>query len=122
MVAVSGCVVAGVGPISLSGSDREPLGNDGRNTPPLAKVAREVRPATTPQTAGSEAPEGGGDVREESPTAATEPEPPEEVLAPDTPPTAPEFGVESAAQPTGSQPAQTDPGSDAGAVAGEFGP
>ena len=32
MVAVSGCVVAGVGPISLSGSDRERLGNDGRNT------------------------------------------------------------------------------------------
>ncbi len=122
MVAVSGCVVAGVGPISLSGSDREPLGNAGRNTPPLAKVAREVRPATPPQTAGSEAPESGGDARQESPTAAPEPEPPEEVLAPDTPPTAPEFGVESAAQPTGSQPAQTDPGSDAGAVAGEFGP
>jgi DNA-directed RNA polymerase specialized sigma24 family protein len=123
VVAISSCVAAGVGPISLSASSGERLEKGGRNSPPLAEVASDVRPSAAPQTAGSEAPEPPTDAgREGSQSAAAKPSPPEEVLAPETPPTTQELGVESVAQPTGSPPVQTDPSSDAGAIAGEFAP
>jgi hypothetical protein len=125
IVALSTCVVAGVGPISLGGpSDDKPLDRDGRSTPRLADVARDIRPDAPPQTAEPDAPQtqpgGGRDQGSES--AASESKPPEEVLDPGTPPATQELGVESAAQPTGAAPTQTDSGSGSGAVAEEFGP
>jgi hypothetical protein len=116
-------VITGVAPVSLSGPPGQSLERDGRNAPPLAKVVREVRPSTPPQETGSTVTQNPAPERHEgSESAATKAEPPEEVLAPDTPPTTQELGVESAAQPVGSGPAQTDAGSGQGAVAEEFGP
>ncbi len=123
LVAISSCVVAGVGPLSLSDPAEKSLENDGRNSPPLAKIARQVRPDTAPQVAGSDVPQTEGDARQESSQdGATKAKPPEEVLASETPPITQELGVESAAAPVGSPPAQTDSGSGEGAVAQEFGP
>lgn len=124
VVAVSSCLVAGVGPVSLPGATAGALEKEGRKLPRLAKLAREVRPSSPPQTAGPTLPENPADGRqaEESQSPATEPSPPEAVLAPETPPATAEFGAESAAQPVGSPPAQTDAGSGQGAVAQEFGP
>ena len=123
VVAISSCVAAGLGPISHSGSPDMSLEKGGRNSPSLAKVARDVRPSEPPQEAGSTVPQNEADVRQESSqSAASKAKPSEEVLAPGTPPTTQELGVESAAQPVGSPPTQTDAGSSEGAVAQEFGP
>ena len=99
------------------------LEKGGRNSPPLAKVARDVRPSEPPQVADSTVSQNEADGRQESSqSVASKAKPPEEVLASDTPPTTQELGVESAAQPVGSPPTQTDAGSSEGAVAQEFGP
>lgn len=123
LVAVSGCIAAGIGPVSPSGETGESLKEGRRHLPPLAKVVQEVRPSTPPQTAVPDVPESQVEGREENAESAeTEAAPPADVLAPDTPATTAEFGTESAAQPVGSPPAQTDATSDGGAVAQEFGP
>ncbi len=122
LAAVSSCIVAGVGPISLSDSETKALNREGRSSPPVARVVREIRPATPAQNASPGAPAAvPTDARGDSEGAASESEP-AAVLAPETPPTTQELGVESAAQPAGAPPAQTDSGSGAGAVAAEFGP
>lgn len=121
VVAVSSCVVAGLGPISLSGSADEPLRKNGRNAPPFAKVASDVRPSSPPQEAGP-APHGAASARQESDGGGATKASPETVLAPDTPPATEELGVESGAQPVGTPAAQTDAGSGAGAIGEEFGP
>ena len=125
VVAISSCVVAGVGPITPGSAGAEPLDRSGRNSPPLAKVARDIRPEAPPQSATPEAPHAEvEEARDESSDdgVATETAASEPVLAPDTPPATQELGVESAAQPVGTPPAQTSSSSDSGAVAQEFGP
>ncbi|HYH62121.1 MAG TPA: hypothetical protein VD766_09665, partial [Solirubrobacterales bacterium] len=121
--AASACLVAGIGPVSLSDSPDNPVDQGRKKTPPLAQLdlddVRTEDPgphgplSTEPAPAGSASRQGSD---EDVPVAEEAP------IAPDAPPVVPEFGVESGAQPVGEPPAQTDPGSGSGAVAGEFGP
>lgn len=127
VVAVSTCVVAGVGPIALPDAPGQPVKNPTDDVAPVAEIIRDIRPLSPPQEtspAPPPAPQGPEEdqrVEEKSETPAQS-APPEPVLAPETPPATQELGVESAAAPVGSPPAQTSSSSGDGAVAQEFGP
>lgn len=125
-IAASACVTAGVGPISFEGPQIGLIHERQKRTPPIAQLdLHDPRPDAvlldeppTPEPpAAPAAPEEARSESEE--TVPVTQEPP---LAPDTPPVTQELGVESAAQPVGAPPAQTDSGSGGGAVATEFGP
>jgi len=116
-------VVAGVGPVSLSGPPDDQVDLGQKKTPPLARLDLEDVRSEDPGPGGplSLDPGPGGNASrrgsdEDVPVAREAP------LAPDTPPVTQELGVESAAEPVGQPPVQTDPGSGSGAVADEFGP
>jgi RNA polymerase sigma factor (sigma-70 family) len=122
--AASACVVAGVGPIALPGPADHAVKEATKNSPQLRRVAKDIRPLTPsgeaqPEPPSGPAPEG---VRPAGEPTVAEETPPQTVLAPETPPTTQQFGVESSAAPAGSPPPQTSPSSGQGAVAQEFGP
>ncbi len=140
LVAVSACIVTGVGPISLEGSSGRPVDTPDDKAAPIAEIIRNLRPEAPPREAAASPtnferesknePDSGqkSASRAEPSSAPPPPSPPapgtpEPVLAPETPPTSQEFGVERGATAAGGgPPAQTDPGSGDGAVAEEFGP
>jgi RNA polymerase sigma factor (sigma-70 family) len=141
LVAASVCVVAVLGPTSSDGSAEAPTAAPSDVVTPAAEAIRhvpvdQVLAESNPEPQRSEGRDpsrgsDGGNARSSGDSPASEPPAPSQspapepqpVLAPSTPPTTQEFGPEGAAQPAGGgPPPQTDPGSDEGAVAQEFGP
>lgn len=127
VVATSACVIAGVGPLALPSSPGQPVKSPRGEVVPVAEIIRDIRPQVPAQETSPSppsAPQEPSQARQVSDQseAPGEPAPPESVLAPETPPATQDLGVESAAAPVRSPPAQTSSSSGEGAVAQEFGP
>ena len=128
--AATACVAAGIGPVTIGGSESSPPARVSTETPGEPRPIdppRDPGVSNTPATAPGKTPPTPGIQRDAEPDgdegAAPRSQPP---VAPEAPPVPQEFGVESAAAPAPSAPASASGGggggSTAAAVKQEFGP